>query len=167
MAYTLGYPSECDDIEVVHTCTDCNTPAEPARLMSVFFMLDDFEFSNPALFSEWEAAILAGNVVVIPKTNGDFDGGTPQFEDGYGEELQQYVTTEFKANYKDRDLKANWAFYEGKKLSKRWRFGFRTKNYVFITNTPCTIVPRFPVENNIKGSVVWNVEVSCAERENP
>jgi hypothetical protein len=166
MAFEVTYPTDCDEIEVVHTCDDCALE-EGARVRSAFFILNTYSFADPTSIAEWQQAIEDGNVVIIPSTNGTYDGGTPNYGPGFGDQIQRYINSEFKVTYRDPALKSNWAFYEGKKKSSRWKFGFRTETLVWIGDEVCTIAPKNPVADDIKVGVVWEVEVSWLSRNSP
>lgn len=163
---TVYYQDTCTDEDIEHFCDDCEAQ-EGARIRSVFFQKEDYEFSDATSKTEWQTAVAAGNVVVIPKTHGTFDGGSPNYGPGFGDEEQRYLNSTFKLNYFDPNLKNNYEFYEAKKRSKTWRVGFRTSTLVWISDRPATITPKAVVSDNEKEGVVWEVEVTWNSANNP
>lgn len=166
MPYTIGYPDDCEDVEHLHQCDDCEAQ-EGARVRSFFFVREDYEFLDPTSVSEWQQAYEDGNVIVIPKTNGTFDGGTPNYSTGYGDQLQRYINSTFKATYRDPNVKLNYDFYEGQKRSNRWKPGFRTESLVWIGDGIATVAPKAVVADDINAAVVWEVEVTWNSTSHP
>ena len=166
MAYTIGYPDGCVEEDVHHECDDCEAQ-EGARVRSAFFVLESYEFADPTSVAEWQQAIEDGNVTVIPKTNGSFDGGTPNYGPGFGDQLQNYINSTFKATFRDPNLKSNYDFYEGKKKSLRWKFGFRTASLVWISDVICTVAPKAVVADDTTAGVYWEVDVSWISKNHP
>lgn len=162
----IYYQDTCTDESVEHFCDDCEAK-ESARIRSVFFVKEGYEFSDPTDKTEWQTAAAAGNVVVVPKTRGQFDGGSPNYGPGFGDEEQRYINSTFKLNYFDPNLKNNYEFYEAKKRSKTWCVGYRTESLVWISDKPCTIAPKAAVSDNINEGVEWEVEVTWNSANNP
>lgn len=166
MPFNPYYPTDCDESEVVHDCDDCELQ-EGARVRSAFFIREGIEFTDATSTAEWVAKITSGDVVVIPKTNGTYDGGTPNYGPGFGDELQRYLNSTYKATFRDPNLKQNWDFYESKKRSNRWKFGFRTESLVWIGDKAASIAPKNPVADDVNAGVVWEVEVTWISANSP
>lgn len=165
MSFQVYYPdSNCEDVAVEHSCTDCGE-AEGARIRSVFFYKDDFV--NPADTAEWNDGIAAGTIIVIAKTNGSYDGGTPKYGPGFGDTIETYINSEHKATFRDPDYKPNYDFYEGIKSSRTWKFGYVTENYVHTTGKTAVFTPKAPVVDDLTGQVLWEVEAKWVSRNNP
>lgn len=160
------YGDDCEEIEDDHVCTDCDE-REGARVRSVFFLRKGVTFADATSTAEWQAKVLAGDVIIIPETNGDFDGGTPNYGDGYGDRENTYLNSTYKLTYHDPNLKDNYNFYEGKKRSSSWKVGYRTETLIWISDKTCTIAPGAPVANDAKANVVWNVEVTFTSGVHP
>lgn len=166
MSQTIYYPESCDELEEDHVCDDCEGQ-EGARVRSIAFLKEGVTFSDATSTAEWTAKVASGDLIVIPKTNGTFDGGTPNYGPGFGDEEQRYINSTFKLNYRDPNLKVNFDFYEGKKKSARWKVIYRSETLVWIGDKVCTIAPKAPVADDAKGSVVWEVEVTWISRNSP
>lgn len=160
------YGDECDELEDDHVCSDCDE-REGARVRSFGFLREGVTFADPTSTAEWQAKVLSGDVVIIPKTNGTFDGGAPNYGPGFGDEDQRYINSTFKATYRDPNLKTNYNFYEGKKKSSRWKPFYRTESYIWMGDTVATIAPKAPVADDAKAEVVWEIEVSWISRVHP
>ena len=92
MAY---YPSGCDENITDHTCGTCGV--ELSRVRGTAFVNKSYyaalsvDFEDEAL---WNAGIASGAIIVYPETQGEFDGGTPNMGQGYGdteESLNSYT----------------------------------------------------------------------------
>lgn len=163
---TIYYPTGCDSVTTDHYCNPCD-PQEGARVRSAFFVKISYEFTDPTDPAEWDAAIENGDVIVIPETNGTFDGGTAKYGTGYGNAVSVYINSEFKSTYTDPNYKQNCSFYEGLKTSRSWKFGYRTETLIHIGDTAAIVVAKAPVADDLQGQVNWSVDVSWISRNYP
>lgn len=166
MAYSVYYPSGCDVEVGQHYCNVCPTP-ELGRIRSVAFIKTGFEFNDPTDPTEWELGISNMDIIIIPQTNGSFDGGTEVESAGYGDQSTKLVGYNFTATYGDPDYKDNAAFYNTLKRSRNYRFAYRTENLVHITDSAVSVIPKSPVGEDINSEVVWSVLVKWSEADLP
>lgn len=150
----------------MHVCNDC-AARENARLRGVFFKKKSYTFSDETSQAEWETAIAAGHVIIIPYTHGDFDGGSPNEGQGYGDQVSTYLNTAYMLNFFDPDLLVNRAFYNQIKKSRLWEVGFRTENLVWFLSGTAVILPKSPVADDLNAEVVWNVSVKVTSSDEP
>lgn len=155
--FAIYYPTGCEVEEVAHQCDEC-ADVENGRIRSVAFIASDFEFTNPSNAQEWIDGMEAGDIIVIPATNGVFDGGVPNMGQGYGDQEEKYLNSTFTLTYKDPNYKLNCDFYEAKKRSSRWKIAYRTSTLVHISDATASFSPKAPVADDMKSEVVWEVE---------
>src|SRR6478735_8188976 len=98
MAYPIYYPTGCDANIPPHYCNNCEK-IEKARIRSVAFVAKDWVFSNPEDPNEWEDGIAQKKIIVIPRTNGSFDGGSEVESAGYGDQSTNLDGYNFQAVY--------------------------------------------------------------------
>jgi hypothetical protein len=166
MAYAVYYPSGCGTSVPDHYCNPCET-LEHGRIRSVAFIASDFEFTDPSDPDEWEAGIAAKKIIVIPEVNGTFDGGSEVETAGYGDQQTKLVGYNFQSTFNDPNYKLNADFYNAVKLSRNYRYAYRTETQVHLTTNTVSIIPKNPVTEDLTSEVVWNVLVKWSEGDLP
>jgi hypothetical protein len=166
MPYAVYYPSGCAASVPDHYCNPCETP-EHGRVRSVAFIASDFEFTNPSDPNEWEDGVANKKIIIIPETNGSFDGGSEVETPGYGDQQTKLVGYNFQLTYNDPNYKLNADFYNAIKLSRSYRLAYRTETLVHLTENTVSVVPKNPVTEDLTSEVVWNVLVKWSEGNLP
>jgi hypothetical protein len=164
--FSIFYAPGCDGDILTHECDPCPTK-ELGRVRGVAYVHQDVAFSDETDEAEWNTYIEAGLVVIIPETNGSFDGGTPTFSTGFGDVPESYDSSEFKINYKDPNFLGNCVFYNSLRRSRNWRVCWRTETRAYLSTVACTAYGKSPVADDIKSSVVWEVEVKFTQADTP
>ncbi len=153
----IYYPAGCSD-SLAHNCDPCELD-EHGRVRGVAYIKKGYVFADPTDPTEWTSAITAGIVIIIPKTNGSYDGGTPKEGPGYGDSPSTYLGSTFVLKYKDPNYKSNCAFYNGLKRSRNYKVAYLTETQIHITNKACVVLPKNPVVDDLTAKVEWDVEV--------
>lgn len=166
MAYPVYYPAGCGAEIGDHYCNDCEAP-EGGRVRSVAFIRNDFEFNDPTNPNEWIAGIQAKAIIIIPKVNGTYDGGSEIETPGYGDQATQLTGYNHVLTYNDPNYKFNADFYNAIKRSSNYRLAYRTETQVHLNQNTVSIVPKNPVTDDPASRVVWNVLVKWAEADSP
>lgn len=164
--YDVYYPSGCDTEVGEHFCNDCETP-EHGRIRSVAFIKDSFAFTDPTSPTEWRNGIQSKEIIIIPKTNGSFDGGSEVEGPGYGDQSSKLIGFNFQAVYNDPNYKENADFYNALKRSKNYRFAYRTESQIHITDNTVSVIPKNPVGEDLTSEVTWNVTVKWSDSDLP
>jgi hypothetical protein len=167
MSYGNTYGTGCLDL-TGFTCEPC-APIEHGRIRGVALISKDFTFMDPTDDTEWLAGIAANQIVVIPKTNGQFDGGTETYGEGFGNDDKEYETSEFKGMFTDFNYEANAVAYNKarKAAYKDYKLAFCSENFVHITDSPVTLQPKAVIKNDKKARVVWEVAFSFIQEDHP
>lgn len=160
----LYYPTPCADDTLNHNCDPCEED-EHGRVRSVFFIHKSFTFVDATNPTEWTDGINAGLIIVIPKTNGSFDGGTPKEGPGYGDAVSAYIGSDFSLKFNDPNYVSNCTFYNRLKQSRNWKPGYCTENFAHISNKPGVVLPKNPVQDDLTSKVVWDVEVKWFDKD--
>lgn len=166
MAYPIYYPSGCASAVPNHYCNNCERP-EHARVRGVAYIANDFDFINPSDPNEWAQGIADKKIIVIPETNGSFDGGSEVESTGYGDQQTRLNGYNFQAIYNDPNYKNNADFYNAIKNSRNYRFAYRTETQTHLTAVTVQPIPKNPVVEDLTGEVVWNVTVKWSDDDLP
>lgn len=166
MAYPIYYPSGCASEIPDHYCNPCETP-EHGRVRSAAFIANDFEFTDPSDPTEWQNGILNKKIIIIPETNGSFDGGSEVESPGYGDQQTKLNGYNFVLTYNDPNYKLNADFYNAIKNTRNYRFAYRTEKLIHLTQNSVQVVPKNPVAEDLTSEVVWNVLVKWSEGDLP
>lgn len=157
MAY---YPSGCDENIQEHSCGGCGV--ELARVRRAAFINKTYYptlIADAENVSVWNAGIASGAIIIIPETQGDYDGGAPQMGQGYGDSEETLNAYLFTAMIKDPNYAGNRNFYNSIKGSRNFHFAFASETILRISDEPVTIIPTNPIANDLKQEVVWDVQV--------
>jgi len=166
MAYQVYYPSSCNTAVPDHYCNPCGS-RENGRVRSVAFIADDFTFTDPTNRTEWITGIQAKKIIIIPQTNGSFDGGAEVEIPGYGDQVSSLVGYNFTLTYNDPNYALNADFYNGIKNSRSYKIAYRTSSQIHLSQVNVQVIPKNPVAEDITSEVVWNVTVKWADDDLP
>lgn len=164
----IYYPGDnCQNLIPEHLCDPCSS-IELAGVRSVAFIDSGFTFTNPESASEWNNGITAGSIILIPLTNGTFDGGTPQEGVGFGDNPTSLDGYDYVLQFLDPNFVGNWDFYDNiKNIRSGYKVAFRTGSRVVLSDKTVTVLPKAPVVNDVKGKVNWDVTVKWTSRSLP
>lgn len=164
----IYYPGDnCQNQVPEHLCDPCRA-IELAGVRSIAFIADNFTFTSPTNTSEWTAGIASEDIIIIPETNGTFDGGAPQEGAGFGDNPTSLDGYDFSLNYFDPNFIDNCDFYNTIKNSRNsWKVAFRTGSQVYISDKTVTILPKMPIAADVKGKVLWDVTVKWTSQNLP
>lgn len=152
----IHYKTCVPAVGVAHVCNPCEH-RELGGVRSVALIEIGTKLSVPFVKSEWEQGILAGKIVIIPKTTGTYDGGTPKTTDGFGDETETILGKDYVATFKDPDYAENAPFYAN--VSKhKWNIAFRSKSKMVYVDAPVSVTSKAPIEESKDSQVVWNIE---------
>ena len=163
---TITYAAGCNEDIFGHVCDDCPDGVE-ARVYALACVDDDVEFTDPLDVAEWQGYIESGDIVIIPNIRGEFDGGAPEYGDGFGKVIEVLKRYRFKLTYEEESLVSNWNFYNSIKKSRRRRCWPVFGGYVWMTDKPAKWAPKIPVSQNPLDNVYWNVEVEWTGSDIP
>ncbi len=169
MSYTV-YDNPCDQAIVDPVCDPCLDVIELGRVRGTAFIHKNYVATlkaDPENLQKWKDGKADGLIKVIPNTSGTSDGGAPVEVPGYGDQESRIIGYKFLVSYKDPVLKANTPFYNSIKESSVWHFAYRTETLTRISDKPCTVIPKSPIEEDMTSHVVWNVDVKFNQKDQP
>jgi len=155
------YPSNCNIIESHYACGGGGgslacTAMELARVRSVALIHASFInqlLSDPEDSSIWLAGITAGMIIILPQTQGEYNGGDAILGRGFGYSEETLIAYNFAVNYKDPDYVGNLPHYNSITGSRNFYIAFCSETIMRISQRPGTLVASNPVANSLKDEV--------------
>ncbi len=150
MAY---YPSNCNVVES-HSACGCGVELARVRYVALIHqsvyadIMSDPE--NPII---WQAAATSGMVIILPQTQGEYNGGEPIYSRGFGYSEQTLLAYNFSVSYKDPDYIGNLAHYNSIAGSRNFYIAFCSETVMRISQRPGTLVVSNPITNSLKDEV--------------
>jgi hypothetical protein len=165
----------CGGAEIpAHLCNACTKPEkggvrgvayieksylDAARLSSGLFEKSDVES-----LEWWNTGVLNGNIIIIPKTRGTFDGGSPQTGSGFGDISEITTGKIFTLVANDPDHKDNEAFYAAlSDAPGAYYLAWRTDTELRISDAPVSIDAGDSTEEDINSQVTWAVTATWTQ----
>lgn len=149
------YYTGCGDGQADPSCTDCPVK-ELGDIRSYFFVKNDFVFTDISSAAEWEAGIIAKDIFVVPHARGRKEDNE-NMQPGFGDSIETLDGYEFVLSLFDPNYADNCNFYNDIKRSKEWKIGWRTETQVHLSDSIATIVPKVPIAEDKKQSIIWNI----------
>ena len=150
---------------LVHKCDPCDTP-ELGRVRSLVLIKKGTTITMPLSLEEWQAAIEAGTIIIIPKTVGSYDGGSPKTGDGYGDESERVLSYDHVLSVKDPNYADNCDFYEIAE-GETWNVAFRSETKLHYVDSACKLSAKAPIEEAVDSRIVWNLEIKWNSKYKP
>lgn len=165
---SIYYPDNCGPTQELplYTCKPCIV-SEKGRIRSVFLYRDSVAWLNQSSTTEWQQYILAGDVIVINSTQGEYDGGTTEEQEGFGDLETVNGGTTHILRWLDPNLDDNCDFYNALKLQSEWKLGWKTSSKIWFSDAVATYTPSAPVQNNIKSIVTYNTQAKWVSDDIP
>lgn len=165
---SLYYPaSSCGGTTVpAYACNPCPS-YEYGRIRSVAFIKNSFTFTDPSSTAQWTTGVVAGDIIVIWKTQGNYDGGVTSEQVGFGDSATVNGNTTHTLVFKDPNYSSNCDFYNAIKGSSDYTIAFRTSSQIHLAGAPVTITPKNVIADDINSVVVWEVQVKWTNPDSP
>lgn len=147
---------------VSHVCNPCSDK-ELGRVRGIGLASSDFnrdDFIKALKDGEGaeqilEDAITAGKVHIIPETTGTYNGGEPEYGDGYGDEAQRLRSRNHELTFSDPSYAENEEFWTEVEKSHWYPF-WRTEKLIHFADKPASVVTTDPTEADLNSDVTWN-----------
>lgn len=124
------------------------------------------ELSDPAWWLE-HAEGSPPDLYVIKPARGDYEGGTPTEEEGFGRESSIVTGADHLSNVEAQGMKENRDFWEGANRRK-WKFVFVTNgDLLYYINLPVTVFSTPSNPRDPKASAFWKITAKWQDYSNP
>ena len=148
-------PNNCDDVEM-------------GRIRGVAYVPIHYVFTDPTNAAEWQTLIANGTVVVVPDTNGSYDGGKVKEGPGFGGNINTFLGFDHSAKFKDPNLSSgNIAFYDKLCTTRGYKLYFATEKSGWFADQPCAFMPSVPVQDAIDSQITFEIEAKWVSRNLP
>lgn len=164
---SVYYPSDCDSGTIpAYSCNPCPS-YEYGRVRSIAFIKNSFAFTDPTATAQWVTGINSGDIIIIWKTSGSYDGGTTTELPGFGDQATINGNTTHVLTFKDPNYKENCDFYNAIKGSSQYSVAFRTSSSIHLSGAPVTVTPKNPIQDDDKSLVTWEGTVKWTNPDLP
>lgn len=165
---SLYYPSSaCGGGTIAdYACNPC-PEYEYGRIRSIAFVKNTFTFTDPTSSTEWTTGVNNGDIIVIWKTSGTYDGGTTAELVGFGDSATENGNTTHVLTFKDPNYADNCDFYNSIKGSSDYTTAFRTSSQIHLAGAPVTITPKNPIADDINSVVTWEIQLKWTNPDSP
>jgi hypothetical protein len=165
MQRSIYYPDSCSEALLNHVCDPCDD-GEGSGVRGVFYYKDG-AFGGTPTQAMFEQGAEDGTIIVIPKTRGTYDGGTPTYGKGFGDQEQTYEGSTYKLTYTDPNYKLNNDFYDNAQSATLWNVGWRSETLIHLSEKVVTIYGKDPHSDDNKNKVYWEVDVTWSSKDKP
>lgn len=152
----IYYPSGCDPVIPAHFCDECGQ-LELGRVRSVGLIRDDFTFTDPSDPTEWQTGITAGKIIVIPETNGSYDGGVPKEGQSFGDQIFRNTSYTHTAQFRDPNWKENYNFWNSIVYSRSYSLAMRTETQIVLSGVTVNFEVKQEIPEDITTEIVWAI----------
>ena len=168
---SIYYPtSDCaGGVVPDYTCNPC-PDYEYGRIRSVALIkltYVDTLIAAPTDSSLWSAGVDAGDVVVIYKTQGSYDGGATQELTGFGDDSTFNGNTTHTLVYRDPNYSDNCDFYNAIRGSSEYTVAYRTSSKIHFAESSVVLTPKNAVQDDINSVLSWEVTVKWTNPDSP
>lgn len=146
-------------------CSDC-PDKELGGIRGIALVKETFSFSDITDIAEWWAGIASGDIYLFPKTRGSLEQ-TETESQGFGDQSTVVDGYDFVLNVMEPNFVANVDFWNAVKKSNQWRVAWRTETQLWISDDPAGIIPKAPVAEDIKSTVLWNIMFKFSQEDYP
>lgn len=159
----------CDSDQPDYVTRDCGT--DFAGIVGVALIPLDENPTDEQLESAewWEEQIEASpsTIHVIPNTRGEYPGGTPTEEEGFGFENTRVTGADHAVTFEVEGLKENRDFWEGANR-KKWKPVFVTGGgFLLYVEKPSSVYAKINNQRSTKAMAFWAVDVKWQDFSNP
>jgi len=161
--------SFCDDNVPDYVPRECGI--DYAGIVGIGLIKDEESPSDANLESAawWEDEIIASpqSVYVIPKTRGEYNGGTPTEEDGFGLQATVVTGADHTATVEVEGLIENRDFWEGVNRRK-WKVALITAGgLMYYIDVSSSVYAKINNQRSTKGMAFWGVDIKWQSFSNP
>jgi len=163
---SIYYPSDCT-ISNANYLANCCPTKEGARIRHLFLQKTTYAFVDIEDATEWETAIAAGNILIIPNVRGSSDGGNWTTTEGYGDTAEETESFEETITFNDKNFLNNVANYNTLARGSGYYLGFVTATRGYVSSNAATFKPKRPISSDAKQSVTGEIEGKFVQSEMP
>ena len=161
---SLYYPG-CVTTQTDPVCSDCPSK-ELGDIRHFAFVRTTFAFTDITDPNEWAAGINSKDIFVFPFGRGTLEMNE-NLQPGFGDQIETLDGYEFVATISEPNYKDNCNFWNDIKRSKEWNFAYSTETLIHLSDSIATIIPKAPIAEDKKQSVIWTAIVKFSQEDIP
>lgn len=161
----FGLTTDCETIPD-YTCGPCGA-SEPGRIRGIAYVRKGVLVVDPHLDATWETLVGNGDAIMIPFTNGMYDGGKATKADGFGDQDSRSTGRKHQITYSHLDVVENVAFYDAMNYTNNFEIWFVTGTKLWKTGITAYIDAGAPIEGALDSEIVWKVTCEWSYKYNP
>lgn len=143
------------------TCQDCPV-VELGGVRSIWLQKNTFTFTDITNPIEWDTNICNGNVVVFPFTNGTV-AQDANMEDGFGNTPTSLSAFTYTVDFVEPQHVNNIPFWNFVKSGNSYLLGYKTQNYVYLSQVAAQFTPTQPISKDLKSTVRNHVKATFVQ----
>jgi hypothetical protein len=147
---------------------DCGV--EIGGIIGVALILESVEFTDIENEAEWTAKKEASpqEVWILKDTRGEYPGGSPTEEEGFGKETVRVTGAEHEITVEVPGIKDNVDFFNKVNRSRRFKFAFVTAgDLLFYVQQPVIIYGKQNIPRDTKAGAFWMLTIKWQSLDNP
>lgn len=159
----------CDSNVPDYVARECGTDYAGIVGIGLIDTGEDPSDANLELDTYWTAGEAASPQViyVIRNTRGEYTGGSPTEDDGFGLENSRVTGADHAAVVEVEGLLENRDFWEGVNR-RRWKVALVTAGgLLYWINVPCSVYAKINNQRSIKGMAFWSIDIKWQSYSNP
>jgi hypothetical protein len=126
----------------------------------------DADLENATWWTDGENAS-PQKIYVIQNTRGEYTGGTPTEEDGFGLENTRVTGADHAATVEVEGLAENRDFWEGANRRKWYVALVTAGGLLYWIEVPCSVYAKINNQRSIKGMAFWAIDIKWQSFSNP
>lgn len=153
----------------VYSCNPC-PDYEYGRIRSVALIKLTYistVLANPSSTAVWTTGINNGNIIVMNKVAGSYDGGTQEEIPGFGDVSTANGGADHVLTVRDPNYVENGDFYNAARTNDEYSVAFRTSSQIHFSETGVTISAKNPIQDDLKSVVVWETTYKWSNADSP
>ena len=160
-----------------HFCNPCleieQGGVRGAAYISTAYMTSTNAFTSSGIIDRnivenlawWKTGAENGSIIVIPKTRGTYDGGSPTESAGFGDLSTITTGKTFTLVVNDPDHRDNEPFYAAiANAPGSYHVAWRTGSQLRISETGVNVDPADPIEEDVNSQVVWTANITWDQK---
>lgn len=160
----------CSQDQSEYTQVDCGI--DQAGIVAVAFVDEDVATPTQANLEDpsWWTNLTGASpqtAFIAPQTRGEYPGGTPTEEEGFGKQSTQVTGAQHEATIEFEGLEENRNFVEGINR-KRWKMALVTNGgKLLFIDAPVTCYGKPVIPKNINAAAFWQMTLKWQDYSNP
>jgi len=144
-------------------CEECPT-REGGRVRGIAYVKDDYTFVDITDPAEWNTAILAGNIFIVPETRGSV-AVSPVETEGFGDTKNSVTAYDYEIAGVDPAYTLNCSFWNSIKKANNFKIIWKTETRIHFSDATVSTAATNPVEDDVSSNVLWAFNIKFSQED--